>query len=108
MLPHLSLHIYPRSEYTLAPDIRLLIKKTVQDLDTEMRHTYLVCIGEAKREPDVHIALVLDHLAQLTPDIAAGLLNLQKQFFYFFRIHKNSYFFNNRTVNKYNDIAKKE
>ena len=58
-----------------------------------MGHADLIGIGKAKGEPHVHLTLVLDDLAQLPADVAAGLLHLQEQFFYFCRIHGFLLFF---------------
>ena len=85
---HLLLHIDPRCKYPLAPDIRLFIKKAVEDLDAEVGHSDLVGIGKAERKAHIDVTLVLDHLAQLSADITAGLLNLQQIFFDFFRVHR--------------------
>ena len=88
MRAHLFFHIHPRRENTLTPNVRLFVKKAVEDLDAEVRHTDLINIGKTEREPHVHLLLVLDDSSEFTADIAAGFLHLQEQFFDFFRDHR--------------------
>ena len=87
---HDLLHVDPRGEHTLAPDIRTLVKQAVQDFDAQMGHADLIKVGKTKGKADIDVTLVLDNGAQLAADITAGLLHRQQILFQFFGIHRLS------------------
>ena len=83
-LPHHLLHIRIGCKHALAPHIGFPIEQSVEYFHSEMRHTHLVQIREAKRKPNRHVVFVLDHTVQFTARIACRLLCTRKQRFQFF------------------------
>lgn len=72
MRPHLRLHIRPRRKRALAPDIRRLIQRAVQNTHTEIGHPDLIGIGKTKSESTFHRILAFEDLPILTAAVTAG------------------------------------
>ena len=78
VLAHYSLKVLGRREAALAPVVLALVGQRVQYLHAEVRHSDVVCVGEAEREADVDLRLVLYHAPDLAAYVARGLLHLEK------------------------------
>ena len=74
-LAHLFLHIYPRAEYALTPDIGVGVQRAVQKAHAEIGHADLVGVGKGEGEARLDLGFVFEYGTVLTARVAPGLFN---------------------------------
>ena len=68
--------IIPRRINSFTPDVVFKVKCAVKKTDAEVRHSDLVGVGEAERDPALDLVLVFYYLPILTARVSAGLKHL--------------------------------
>ena len=86
MLAHFFLHIRPRREHTLAPNVGLGIQRAVEHAHTHIGHADLVCIGKAECKSAVDTFFIFYDLPIFPAAVTTGL----EHTFEYCRIHLTS------------------
>ena len=72
---HLLLHVHPRCEHALAPNVLVIVQRTVKDAHTEIRHADLVAVRKGKGKSRLDSRFIFNDLSILTARITTGLGN---------------------------------
>ena len=60
MFPHQLIHIRPGRKDPLAPGILSLVEELIENLDSQMRHSYFIDIRKAHGKADRNIPVFID------------------------------------------------
>ena len=78
---HLSFHVQPGHESTLAPPVFVLVQQLIQDLLAQKGHSDLICVRETERKAHIDLLFFFINAARLTAGVPARLLHPPQRFF---------------------------